>query len=90
MLRTECPLPAPLVERRGEGREGGIFCVTMVGKLISYRDENAIAEICYIMAIKKSMWKLKERASMTLNLDRRSAGQWMTDGDPFYMPVFAE
>ena len=27
---------------------------------------------------------------MTLNLDRRSAGQWMTDGDPFYMPVFAE
>lgn len=62
----------------------------MVGKLISYRDENAIAEICDIMAIKKSMWKLKERASMTLNLDRRSAGQWMTDGDPFYMPVFAE
>lgn len=27
---------------------------------------------------------------MALNLDRRSAGQWMTDGDPFYMPVFAE
>lgn len=27
---------------------------------------------------------------MQLNLDRRSAGQWMTDGDPFYMPVFAE
>lgn len=40
--------------------------------------------------IKKSMEKLKERASMALNLDRRSAGQWMTDGDPFYMPVFAE
>lgn len=40
--------------------------------------------------IKKSMEKLKERAPMELNLDRRSAGQWMTDGDPFYMPVFAE
>lgn len=27
---------------------------------------------------------------MTVNIDRRSAGQWMTDGDPFYMDVFAD
>lgn len=27
---------------------------------------------------------------MTLKLDRRSAGQWMTDGDPFYMDIFAD
>lgn len=27
---------------------------------------------------------------MGLELDRRSAGQWMTDGDPFYMGVFAD
>ena len=46
------PLPSSKVGEKG-GK--GAFCVTVYGKLISYRDENVIAEICCIMAIPKNL-----------------------------------
>lgn len=48
--------PSPLPSSKG-GEKGGkrAFCVTMCGKLIIYRNENAIAEICCIMAISRNL-----------------------------------
>lgn len=52
--------PSPLPSSKGGEKGGkGAFYVTMVGKLISYRDENAIAEICCIMAISRNLWEVK-------------------------------
>ena len=47
---------SPLPSSKG-GADGGkgAFCVTIYGKLISYRNENAIAEICCIMAVSKNL-----------------------------------
>ena len=52
--------PSPLPSSKS-GEKGGkeAFCVTSIGKLISYRDENAIAEICVIMAISRNLWEVK-------------------------------
>lgn len=47
---------SPLPSSKGGEKDGkGAFCVTVYGKLISYRDENAIAEICGIMAIPRNL-----------------------------------
>lgn len=52
------PNAPPRSPRRKAGRRAGRghFYVTMCGKLISYRDENAIAAICDIMAISRNLW----------------------------------
>lgn len=53
-------VPSPLPSSKGGANGGkGHFYVTMVGKLIIYRDENAIVEICGIMAISRNLWEVK-------------------------------
>lgn len=53
---SEPNAPSPLPSSKvGEKGGKGAFCVTMVGKLISDRDENAIAEISVIMAVSRNL-----------------------------------
>lgn len=49
--------PLPSSKGGAKGGKGAFFCITMCGKLISYRDENAIAAICDIMAISRNLWE---------------------------------
>lgn len=55
---SEPNAPSPLPSSKGGEKGGkGAFCVTAIGKLIIYRDENAITEICDIMAISRNLWE---------------------------------
>lgn len=48
--------PSPRASSEGGEKGGkGACCVTAVGKLIIYCDENAIAEICVIMAVSRNI-----------------------------------
>ena len=49
--------PFPSSKGGEKGGKGAFFYVTMCGKLISHRNENAIAEICGIMAISRNLWE---------------------------------
>ena len=55
---SESNAPSPLPSSKGGEKGGkGHFALRRSGKLIIYRNENAIAEICVIMALSRNLWK---------------------------------